>query len=77
MTDFGKLTVRAGSIRATHGARFGVPPTLNLIFRSGSVITAHRVTSLPVPAVVGTAMSGGIRLVIGSCPNSYCRIDPP
>src|SRR6266498_4729790 len=27
---------------------FGVPPTLNLIFRSGSVITAHSVTSLPI-----------------------------
>ena len=33
--------------------------------RAGSVITAHSVTSLPVPAVVGTHTSGGIRTLIG------------
>jgi hypothetical protein len=34
------------------------------------VITAQSVTSLPVPDVVGTAISGGMRLVIGVPPYS-------
>src|SRR5438270_8069950 len=41
VTDLGSFTVSAGSISATHAAMFGVPPTLNLILRSGSVMTAH------------------------------------
>ena len=49
---------------------FGVPPTLNLIFRVGSVMTAHSVTSLPVPDVVGTAIIGGMRELIGLWPHS-------
>ena len=64
------MTLSSGSISATHDAMFGVPPTLNLIFRLGSVITAHSVTSLPVPAVVGTAIIGGMRLAMGSLPHS-------
>jgi len=36
----------------------------------GSVMTAHRVTSLPVPAVVGTAIIGGMRALIGLWPHS-------
>ena len=70
VTGPGSLTLSSGSIRATHEAMFGVPPTLNLILRLGSVITAHRVTSLPVPAVVGTAIMGGIRFAIGLWPHS-------
>ena len=65
VTGAGSLTVSSGSITATQDAMFGVPPTLNLIFRFGSVMTAHSVTSLPVPAVVGTAIRGGMRLLIG------------
>ena len=48
----------------------GVPPTLNLSLRSWSVMTAQSVTSLPVPAVVGIATSGGMRAVSGSRPHS-------
>ena len=70
VTAGGSFTVSSGSINATHEAMFGVPPTLNLIFRLGSVMTAHRVTSLPVPAVVGTAIMGGIRELMGLCPHS-------
>ena len=51
----------SGSISATCAPISGVPPTLNLILRSWSVITAQSVTSLPVPAVVGIATSGGMR----------------
>ena len=47
-----------------------VPPTLNFILRSRSVITAQSVTSLPVPAVVGTVTSGGMRREIGVLPYS-------
>ncbi len=70
VTPAGSFTVSSGSIRATHDAMSGVPPTLNLIFRLGSVMTAHSVTSLPVPAVVGTAIIGGMRERIGVCPHS-------
>src|SRR2546430_6720458 len=76
VTDGGSLTVSSGSMTATHDAMCGVPPTLNLIFRLGSVITAHRVTSLPVPAVVGTAIMGGIRDSIGLWPHSYSTMLP-
>src|SRR2546421_7362142 len=61
VTPAGRLTLSAGSTSATHDAMLGVPPTLNFTFRSGSVITAQSVTSLPVPAVGGTATSGGMR----------------
>ena len=77
VTAGGRPSISSGSTSATCGPISGVPPTLNLIFRSGSVITAQSVTSLPVPAVVGTATSGGIRLAIGVCPYSYSLIDPP
>src|ERR1700737_4360596 len=49
VTPAGRLTLSAGSMRATQAAMFGVPPTLNFTLRSGSVITAQSVTSLPVP----------------------------
>src|SRR6184192_3378276 len=77
VTPAGRLTLNAGSTSATHDAMFGVPPTLNFTFRSGSVITAQSVASLPVPAVVGTATSGGMRVVIGVPPYSYSTIEPP
>src|SRR5216683_1154473 len=76
VTPAGSFTVSSGSMTATQDAMFGVPPTLNLIFRFGSVITAQSVTSLPVPAVVGTAIRGGMRLAIGLCPHSYSRMPP-
>src|SRR5256885_17165799 len=65
VTGPGSLTLSSGSMSATHDAMFDVPPTLNLIFRFGSVITAHSVTSLPVPAVGGTAIIGGARGLVG------------
>src|SRR2546423_14213124 len=69
VTDGGSLTVSSGSMTATQDAMCGVPPTLNLIFRLGSVITAHRVTSLPVPAVVGPPNMGGVRAPVGRRPH--------
>ena len=76
VTAGGSLTVSSGSITATHDAMCGVPPTLNLIFRFGSVMTAHNVTSLPVPAVVGTAIIGGMRDSMGLWPHSYSTMLP-
>src|SRR5207245_507510 len=76
VTGGGSLTVSSGSMTATQDAMCGVPPTLNLIFRLGSVITAQSVTSLPVPAVVGTAIMGGIRDSIGLWPHSYSTMLP-
>src|SRR5256885_16848022 len=71
VTPAGRLTLSAGSTSATQDAMLGVPPTLNFTFRSGSVITAQSVTSLPVPAVVGTATSGGARGGGGGFPPSF------
>ena len=68
VTAGGRPSISSGSTSATCAPISGVPPTLNLIFRSWSVITAQSVTSLPVPAVVGTATSGGIRRSIGRMP---------
>src|SRR5256885_16326664 len=76
VTPAGRLTLNDGSTSATHDAMFGVPPTLNFTLRSGSVITAQRVTSLPVPAVVGTATSGGVREGVGALPHSHCPLLP-
>ena len=70
VTGAGSFIDSSGSIRATQEAMLGVPPTLNLIFRLESVMTAQSVTSLPVPAVVGTAIRGGIREWMGLCPHS-------
>src|SRR3712207_7327026 len=67
----GRPTVKAGSISATCAPIRAVPPTLNFILRSWSVMTAQSVTSLPVPAVVGTVTSGGMRFVVGGLPSSY------
>ncbi len=66
----GMPSMSSGSMTAACAAMSGVPPTLNLTSRSGSVITAQSVTSLPVPAVVGTVTSGGMRHSMGSCPHS-------
>src|SRR5260370_10871894 len=71
-----RVIVGAGSKTAKQDEMFGLPSTLNLIFRFGSVITAQRVTSLPVPAVVGTAIRGGMRFAIGLWPHSYPRMLP-
>src|SRR2546428_11008245 len=77
VTAGGSLTVSSGSITATQAAMWGVPPTLNLILRVGSVMTAHSVTSLPVPAVVGTAIIGGIPERIGLGPPPHPTMLPP
>src|SRR3989449_7166234 len=77
VTPAGRLTLSAGSTRATQDAMLGVPPTLNFTFRSGSVITAQRVTSLPVPAVVGTATSGGESEGGRSLPPLFFAVLPP
>ena len=77
VTPAGRPRVSSGSMSATQAAMLGVPPTLNLIFRSGSVMTAQSVTSLPVPAVVGTAIRGGILEWISSRPHSYWTMLPP
>ena len=78
VTAGGSSSVSSGSIRATQAPIRPVPPTLNLILRAGSVITAHSVTSLPVPAVVGTQIVGGMRFLIGcGSAHSYLRIEPP
>src|SRR2546427_11608731 len=77
VTAGGSLTVSSGSITATQAAMWGVPPTLNLILRVGSVMTAHSVTSLPVPAVVGTAIIGGVWERVGLWPHSYSTMLPP
>src|SRR3989442_513706 len=47
VTPGGSFTVSSGSMTATHAAMCGVPPTLNLIFRLGSGMTAQSVTPLP------------------------------
>ena len=70
VTAAGSPSVSSGSSSATCAPISGVPPTLNLICRSWSVITAQSVTSLPVPAVVGIATSGGMRCSIGVWPYS-------
>ena len=70
VTAGGRPSMSSGSISATCGPISGVPPTLNLTPRSWSVITAQSVTSLPVPAVVGTAARGGIRRASGVRPYS-------
>ena len=41
---------------------------------AGSVITAARVVSLPVPAVVGTAMSSGVRFKTRNRPRMRCTL---
>lgn len=66
----GRLVYSMGSMKATCAAII-TPPTLNLYSRSSSLITAHSVTSLPVPAVVGTATRGGMRLVSGFFPGAH------
>ena len=53
----GSPTVSSGSTRATRAAIRGLP-TLILNDLAVSVTTDQNVTSLPVPAVVGMAMSG-------------------
>src|SRR5256885_15376339 len=77
VTPAGRLTLSAGSTSATQDAMLGVPPTLNFTFRSGSVITAQSVTSLPVPAVGGAATNGGMREWVGAFSQSYCANLPP
>lgn len=61
------VAVSMGGRRASFGIEHGVSgmsakSLMGYLWRAaGSVITAARVVSLPVPAVVGTAMSSGVR----------------
>ena len=63
----GIVTVRAGSRIATSGMSDGAKMIV-FLFVSSSVTSPARPTSLPVPAVVGTAISGAIGLVILASP---------
>ena len=62
VSDGGRSSVRSGSHIATAGYR-STPPIATFSFRSSSVNTDHRLTSLPVPAVVGMAMHGSGRFL--------------
>ena len=64
----GRPRVSAGSQIATLGTTKGeITPTLR---PSSRMRIAPRPTSLPVPAVVGTAMTGAVREVMRSAPPS-------
>src|SRR5690349_3425031 len=70
----GMLTVRCGSKIAQLGIMLGAKKIVFLPV-SGKVATALRPTSLPVPAVVGSAIIGGSGFVIFALPpllSSYC-----
>ena len=57
VSDGGQVIVRSGSQMAAAGIRCGLEmPTLSV--RLASEMTATGVTSDPVPAVVGTAITG-------------------
>ena len=71
----GRASVSSGSTSATVAAIRGLP-TLNLNDRAASVMTDQKVTSLPVPAVVGMVIKGGIAFCTIPRP-SYSRISPP
>ena len=55
----GNVAAKSGSTRATWGAMTGWR-TNNLRWVVGSVTIATKVTSEPVPAVVGTAINGNM-----------------
>jgi hypothetical protein len=57
VTQAGHVTVRSGSTSATRG-QFRTSNRFIFLLRSVSVMTADGLTSLPVPAVVGIAMTG-------------------
>ena len=61
VSNAGSPTVSSGSSRASSGIIAGAPST-TLRPSFGTVITALRPTSLPVPAVVGIAQNGTSRL---------------
>ena len=62
VTRGGQVRVRSGSSMATSGMRWGSAMS-NLTLVTGSVMMAKRVTSLPVPAVVLTTISGSLGLL--------------
>ena len=72
---FGMVAVISGSARATFGASRGLL-TVNLNFAAVSVMTEPKVSSLAVPAVVGTAMIGRGRTEVVNRP-SYSLTLPP
>ena len=61
----GSASVSSGSTTASAGSISGLR-RLTFWWLSGTVKTAFRVTSAPVPAVVGTAMNGRDRAAIVS-----------
>ena len=60
----GRFSVSSGSTTASRGSMDGLR-RLAFTRCAGDDSTAFRVTSLPVPAVVGTAMKGAAALGIG------------
>src|SRR5512135_1172558 len=70
----GRPTIMAGSLKAMVGVILAVAKII-FTWVSVLVITAKRVTSLPVPAVVLTAMNGGSGLGTVSIP-AKSRISP-
>ena len=62
----GRPSVSCGSTSATRGSKKALRK-LTLMFCAGTDITALRVTSAPVPAVVGTAMQATAGFASG-CP---------
>ena len=69
----GRPSVSSGSHSATRGTRCGEStPTLR---PSSRISTAPRPTSLPVPAVVGTAITGAVAAVMRATPPSMAAKD--
>jgi hypothetical protein len=64
VTEGGSEYVSSGSITATAGSISGLR-RLTFTCSSSAINTAFRVTSAPVPAVVGIAMNGAARLASG------------
>ena len=67
VTGAGAVSVRFGSATATSGMTVALPMSI-FTSRARSVRIVKRVTSLPVPAVVGMATSGARPGGIWSCP---------
>src|SRR4030042_5709431 len=72
---WGIETVNSGSTRATLGMIIGLAISI-FTSRSVSVMMVNWVTSLPVPAVVGMAMSGDPRFGILLAPRKSVRLRP-
>ena len=67
VTAAGRPTVSSGSANTARASSRG-EKTIFLTWVCSSEMTALRPTSLPVPAVVGTATQGGISRSMGRAP---------